>query len=364
MRISRRQLWVTCLAVGIIAPATVATGADAAPAASPASLTTTIRVDATATGAPVVRFTARNTSSTAVNVLSRDLPQARQSAPILVVTRGGTPVAYRGRLIKFAATTAADYTRIPARGTYTTTLDLAADYDMSQPGTYAVTLASTKVRIRKGAATAPQGTAEVKSDRGIIRTATGIRSSARTSGAAIAKTTTTVRTAAASVTITFQGCSSSRQTQLRQAVTDAATYSASATTWLAAHTSGGGLYKTWFGTYSSTRFNRVTSAFKSISSELTSKAITLDCTSTEDYYAYVYPDEPYTIYLCAVYWPAPAKGYDSKAGTLVHESSHFTVNGGSQDYVYGLEDGKALAVSSPAKAVANADNIEHFAESL
>ena len=80
--------------------------------------------------------------------------------------------------------------------------------------------------------------------------------------------------------------------------------------------------------------------------------------------AYVYADDAYTIYVCTGYWPAPAKGYDSKAGTLIHESSHFTVNGGAQDYIYGLTEGKQLASSSPAKAVANADNLEHFAESI
>jgi len=68
------------------------------------------------------------------------------------------------------------------------------------------------------------------------------------------------------------------------------------------------------------------------------------------------------IYLCGAYWNAPATGTDSKAGTLVHESSHFTVNGGTQDYVYGQSGAKSLAISNSNNAVMNADSHEYFAE--
>ncbi|KAI0681659.1 lysine-specific metallo-endopeptidase, partial [Cerioporus squamosus] len=55
-------------------------------------------------------------------------------------------------------------------------------------------------------------------------------------------------------------------------------------------------------------------------------------------------------------------GTDSRAGTLVHESSHFTKNGGTQDYVYGQSSAKSLAKSNPSEAIFNADNHEYFAE--
>jgi peptidyl-Lys metalloendopeptidase len=55
-------------------------------------------------------------------------------------------------------------------------------------------------------------------------------------------------------------------------------------------------------------------------------------------------------------------GTDSKAGTIVHEQSHFTVNGGTKDYVYGQAAAKRLAISNPAQAIMNADNHEYFAE--
>ena len=74
------------------------------------------------------------------------------------------------------------------------------------------------------------------------------------------------------------------------------------------------------------------------------------------------PDSYGTIYLCGAYWNAPATGTDSQAGTLVHECSHFTVNGGTLDYVYGQDDAKQLAITDPAEAIFNADNHEYFAE--
>lgn len=52
----------------------------------------------------------------------------------------------------------------------------------------------------------------------------------------------------------------------------------------------------------------------------------------------------------------------TQAGTLVHESSHFTANGGTDDHAYGQTACKSLALSSPANAVDNADSHEYFAE--
>jgi hypothetical protein len=69
-----------------------------------------------------------------------------------------------------------------------------------------------------------------------------------------------------------------------------------------------------------------------------------------------------TVYLCPVFWQVSNTGTDSRAGTLIHESSHFTANGGTQDYVYGQSSAKSLASSNPDEAVFNADNHEYFAE--
>jgi peptidyl-Lys metalloendopeptidase len=47
---------------------------------------------------------------------------------------------------------------------------------------------------------------------------------------------------------------------------------------------------------------------------------------------------------------------------IVHESSHFIRNGGTQDYRYGKDGCKHLANNHPAHAVMNADCHEYFAE--
>ena len=97
VRIFRRQLWVTCLAIGISVPTVVAVEANVAMADSTASLTTTVQISNATSDALTVRFTVRNTSSSTVNVLSRDLPQARQSGRIprtrlLLYAGGGVSV--------------------------------------------------------------------------------------------------------------------------------------------------------------------------------------------------------------------------------------------------------------------------------
>jgi len=160
----------------------------------------------------------------------------------------------------------------------------------------------------------------------------------------------------------FQGCSSSQQTQLNTAATNGQKYAAGASSYINGISSGTSRYTTWFGAYTSTRRNLVASHFTSINSHSFS-SYTFDCTCTDaNTYAYVYPNTFGTVYLCGAFWKAPATGTDSQAGTLVHESSHFTANGGTQDYAYGQSGCKSLATSNPDQATMNADCHEYFAE--
>ncbi|HEX8249770.1 MAG TPA: M35 family metallo-endopeptidase, partial [Pyrinomonadaceae bacterium] len=99
-----------------------------------------------------------------------------------------------------------------------------------------------------------------------------------------------------------------------------------------------------------------------IKSTMDTASMNFNCGCKKRYYAYVYANQPYNIYICSVFWQAPATGTDSKAGTLIHETSHFTIVAGTEDWVYGQSGAKNLAVSDPNKAVDNADNHEYFAE--
>jgi peptidyl-Lys metalloendopeptidase len=95
---------------------------------------------------------------------------------------------------------------------------------------------------------------------------------------------------------------------------------------------------------------------------MTNASITVDCKCKQSYYAYVYATQPYKIYVCRAFWSAPMNGTDSKAGTLVHEMSHFDVVANTDDVVYGQTGAKNLAISNPNDAIRNADSHEYFAE--
>ncbi|KAG8715796.1 hypothetical protein FRC08_010171 [Ceratobasidium sp. 394] len=161
--------------------------------------------------------------------------------------------------------------------------------------------------------------------------------------------------------VSYVGCSSTRQSQIATAVTSANSYVSAASSYLNGISSGTTRYTTWFGTYTSDRASTVRSHFSLIGTDASST--TYDCsTCTSSAYAYVYANQPGRVYLCSAFWNAPNTGTDSKAGTIVHEQSHFTVNGGTQDHVYGQAGAKSLAISNPAQAIMNADSHEYFAE--
>ena len=122
-------------------------------------------------------------------------------------------------------------------------------------------------------------------------------------------------------------------------------------------------YTSWFGAYTSSRYATVKSHFANINSTIASKTMTFDCTCTDSgTYAYVYPDSPYVVYFCGAFWAAPNTGTDSRAGTIIHETSHFNVVAGTNDWAYGKTACKNLASSNPTRAVDNADCHEYFAE--
>ncbi|KAF9033592.1 deuterolysin M35 metalloprotease [Panaeolus papilionaceus] len=161
---------------------------------------------------------------------------------------------------------------------------------------------------------------------------------------------------------TFIGCSASRQTLINTAAASAKSYASASLSYLNALTSGKTRYTTWFGAYDTSRLSTARSHFNLINSN-DINSYTWDCsTCTQSAYAYVYPGTFGKIYLCSAFWNAPNTGTDSKAGTIIHEASHFTRNGGTDDLGYGHTNAKNLAKNSPAKAVMNADNHEYFAE--
>jgi peptidyl-Lys metalloendopeptidase len=164
--------------------------------------------------------------------------------------------------------------------------------------------------------------------------------------------------------LSYTSCTSTRQTSIASAVSSAGTYATNAYNYLNTTTPGNtARYKTWFGSYTSTNWSTAKSHYNAIKNAFATAAINVDCTCTDTgTYAYVYPTQPYKIYVCGAFWSAPATGTDSKAGTLVHEMSHFNVVASTDDWAYGQSAAKSLAISNPTKALDNADNHEYFAE--
>jgi peptidyl-Lys metalloendopeptidase len=163
--------------------------------------------------------------------------------------------------------------------------------------------------------------------------------------------------------VSFSGCSSTQITQGGQAVIDARAYTQNARNYLAGGTVGP-RYTTWFGAYTSSRYSTANSHFVAIDNAMDQSAgqVKINCACSGSEYAHVYANRPYEIFVCKAFWPAPARGTDSKAGTLIHEMSHFDVVAGTNDWVYGQTAAKNLAATNPTNALDNADNHEYFGE--
>ncbi|KAJ7486759.1 peptidyl-Lys metalloendopeptidase [Mycena latifolia] len=180
--------------------------------------------------------------------------------------------------------------------------------------------------------------------------------------AAVSGELAVARRSAFSKRIAYQSCSSSEKTQLVSAAAAAQSYANAAKSYLTTNTASTTRWVTWFGTFTTAHHTTVLSHYTKMAADAYAD-YTYDCSCTDsDTYAYVYPDEFGTIYLCGVFWEVSTTGTDSQGGTLIHESSHFLATASTQDYVYGQTGAKALAKSNTAEAIENADSHEYFAE--
>lgn len=293
-----------------------------------------------------VNVSVTNTTRQPISVLRWELPAERHEAAVFRITRDGQPVAYTGPLVKRAAPTREDYVRIEPGATLSYEVELTGAYDLSRNGMYAIEY------VGKGTHGADVSAAKAET--------MYLWLEARSERPALSRPEVPTADAAS---ITFTGnCSASRKTTLTNAVAAATTYAANAQSYLNRTPAATQRYTKWFGSVTTSRWNTAKSHFTAINNAFTTKAITLDCSCTQNYYAYVYANQPYKIYVCNAFWSAPMTGTDSKAGTLVHEMSHFNVVAGTDDWAYGQSAAAALAISNPTRALDNADSHEYFAE--
>lgn len=298
--------------------------------------------------AVIADVTITNLTQHNVKLLSWFMPTSELEEPIFVITRGAGRSEFLGPHYKRPHAQAGDFVHVAAGATITGQVDLARFYDFTASGDYAIHL---ELDVRSLAPT-------LASSGQVVSNTENVWIEARP---APAPEPIVIESTLGG--LTFSGrCSGTQQALIATAVDDAGSYTASARNYLAVMASGTPRYTTWFGTYTTARRDLASNHFTMLADAFATKPINVDCKCKKNYYAYVYPNQPYNIYVCRAFWNAPATGTDSKAGTLVHEMSHFNVVASTDDVTYGQTNCRALAVSDPDQALNNADSHEYFAE--
>lgn len=321
-----------------------------------------------------VNVTLTNTSSSPQYVLKWRTPFDGLSAPLFDITRDGAKVAYTGALIKRPKPTNADYYLLKPGASHTVKVELSALYDLSVTGDYAIRYRAASPDLflgNKHRADASAVTASVTGAAADIGQLESETASLYIEGRLPRGAESPIMQALkrpdaggglpAPMGLSYANCTASQQSTVASAISAAKTMSNSSVTYMA-KTTMGPRYTKWFGSVNATRQAKVKANFAAIKDGFDNKNVVVDCGCKQSYYAYVYPTQPYKIYVCRAFWTAPLSGTDSKGGTLVHEMSHFNVVAGTDDNVYGQSGAASLAISDPNAAVANADNHEYFAE--
>ena len=351
-------------AVLAAAIASVFAAAEAAPMRERAN---PLRVGVMSLGDGNLEVTITNTSRKAARIPRWQLPSSAIEANLFHISFGGEQVRYQGAMIKRGVPTAADFAILRPGQSHRAVVNLGAAYDLSAVGSYNVTFAAplqyasmsdgAMLKQSNGLPMIAQG-ASIQMWMG----ASEVKNAARRIAAA-AKPTKPGTGGSVVNGVSYVGCSSTQINGAGSAVNSARSYAENAKGYLNTGATGP-RYTSWFGAYTSSRYNSVKQNFAAIDTAMDQSGgqIKINCGCNQSYYAYVYPTRPYEIFVCRAFWSAPNTGTDSKAGTLIHEMSHFNVVAGTDDWAYGQTAARSLANSDPAKAVDNADNHEYFAE--
>lgn len=270
--------------------------------------------------------------------------------PVFSVKVDGEPVSYTGAVYKRPPATGSDYISIKSGETVVYNVNLGDYYDLTRSGQYEIFFIASSYFLFS----------EKDKNTSDPETLTSPSISFKVDGRSPKGKPTPPPPPPPGGT-TFTACTVDQQALLLSARTEARNYASGAENYLLAGLQGS-RYVTWFGVYSDSRYTTAKTHFTSISDAWDNAGVTFDCKCKQNYYAYVYPNDPYKIYLCRVFWQAPLTGTDSKAGTLIHEMSHFDVVASTDDFIYGQTGAKSLAITNPDNAVMNADNHEYFAE--
>ena len=139
-------------------------------------------------------------------------------------------------------------------------------------------------------------------------------------------------------------------------------------------------YRRWFGRYGQAEAALVRETLTAVHLALSASAIEIACINDgidgckDGTYAYVYRDEPFRVHLCRSFHRLPAMfeaelGSDelengTRAGTIIHEVSHFTQIAGTDDHCYSRGVCADMARTDVRSAVRNADSFQYYAEDV
>ena len=307
-----------------------------------------------------LKFTLKNESENPVEVLKWGTPLEDEfTNDSFDVRHDGQPVPYVGMLVKRGNPGPADYIRIGANQTVSRIIALEKGYEIYQAGEYTVQYRESTITAK----ISPDAQAESDAVEGLLADKQVLAPSNQVAFILINGMDEPVTV---SRPLAAYACSKAQMDTINAALKEARNIALIARQ--ALHNTPENQrpqaqrYKEWFGKYAASRYSTVMAHFDRISDALSNKQIYAACDDRSNIFAYVYPDKPYTIYFAGLFWAAPLNGTDSKAGTFVHEMSHFYVVAGTQDHVYGQNSARNLADIDPDKAINNADNHEYFAE--
>jgi hypothetical protein len=349
-------------------------------------------------GEPIMlRFEITNTGNETCALLIWDTPLSREVMNFLEVRHDGRRLPYDGRFVKRGEPTAESYRTLAPGETIAEELDLSTSFAFEQPGIYTVTLNVRFIDVIRGAGAGYRArqrdehetlalerlsaTFELVPD-GTPRLTSGQQTRVRLATRSRLGPDDLSRQAATSrLTI-----GPDERRQLRNMDLNAGGFGDNVPAWFAdsfaadenalawvtaavyelsswsAHTDNA-LYTEWFGADDAARYNAVREHFVAIRARLqmphTYDGSGDDCDPNT--YAYTWADSD-TVWLCSLWFTAPATGRDSKFGTYVHEWSHAVAE--TEDFASGHNGAHNLADTRPFDAIRNADNHEYMVETL
>lgn len=310
-----------------------------------------------------------NAGDAPVTVLTRDTPFDRLTlGPSLVIAPAGVaaaaPVPYRGRQAKRLPPGLDELLQLAPGESVDATVPLWQGWRVPQDGSYRVALARPwrVAHASPQALTARSLARSERLDLGFVDAAPAPAIEAALFAGAIEQDLVPRLRPS-----TYTSCSAAQQNEIAIAAATAerlVTQSASDVRSLSvAEAASSPRMRTWFGAYDAERYANASNDLDAIAAALANETLGFNCDCSDaGVFAYVFPNRPHETWLCPAFWNAALEGTDSRAGTIVHELSHFDVVAGTDDHVYTQQRAQNLAISNPTLAIDNADSFEYFVE--